>query len=93
MTTPARGGYARGSRPASPGDLTARIHRDNQRKAEAARRAKEGADPYETGFGAGWNSGFDRGWDAGIEAIIKEFQAAGIDTAAVLALNDDEEDE
>jgi hypothetical protein len=93
MNASPRGGYARGTTPRSPGDLTARIHRENLRKAEAASHVEGAGDPFESGFAAGWNKGFDIAFDAGFEAALRQLRDAGIDVAAVLALDDAEDED
>jgi len=89
-----RGGYTRGTRPSSPGNLTARIFNDNQRKAEAAKRAKDNPVDAEeirrTALAEGIDAGFDRGWDAGYAAALQQFRDAGLDVDAVLALADED---
>ncbi len=96
-----RNGFARGTRPASPGNLTARVFIENQERAEAAKRAQS-ADveeirraAFRDGVGAGYDAGDDAGWDAGVEAITRQLKEAGLDVDAVLALDaeaDDAED-
>jgi hypothetical protein len=84
----ARNGWARGSKPGSPGNLTARVFNENQQRAEAAKRAAEDGDPYKSGFTAGWSRGFDQGWDAGADSVLAKFREAGLDVDAILALDD-----
>jgi hypothetical protein len=88
-----RTGWNRGTKPSSPGNLTARIFNENQQRTEAQKRAQEAGDPYDTGFKAGWGKGFDAGFDAGYEVALKQFREAGIDTDAVLALDAEDADE
>jgi hypothetical protein len=95
MNSP-RGGYTRGARPASPGDLTAKISKANRTRADAAKRAKDGPlDADEIRLAAlaeGIDAGWDRGFDAGYAAAVDDFKNAGIDTDAVLALDDEDAD-
>lgn len=99
MPTASRGGYTRGARPASPGDLTARIFRQNQKQTEAARKAEaaqQSADADEIrrmALAEGIDAGFDRGWDAGYAAALQQFREAGLDVESILSLIDDAEDE
>jgi flagellar biosynthesis/type III secretory pathway protein FliH len=92
MPTASRGGYTRGARPASPGDLTARIFRQNQKQAEAARKAKatDVDEIRRMALAEGIDAGWDRGYDAGYAAAVEDFKNAGIDTDAVLALDDED---
>jgi hypothetical protein len=88
-----RTGWNRGTKPSSPGNLTARIFNENQRRTEAQKRAQDAGDPYTSGFTAGWNRGYDQGWDAGYEAVVKQLKEAGLDVASVLDLNGDEDED
>lgn len=94
MNSP-RGGCTRGARPASPGDLTAKISKANQTRADAAKRAKDGpldADEIRrAALAEGIDAGFDRGWDAGYAAALQQFREAGLDVDAVLTLDEDAE--
>jgi hypothetical protein len=68
MQTPARGGYARGTKPARPGDLTAKLFNANQQRTEAEKRAKETPVDLEAVRRAAWRDGFDAGHEAGFIA-------------------------
>ena len=89
-----RTGYARGTRPASPGNLTARVFTENQERAEAAKLAQS-ADVEEirrAAFRDGVGAGYDAGWDAGVEAITRQLKEADLDVDAVLALDAEDAD-
>jgi hypothetical protein len=84
-----RNGYARGTRPARPGDLTARIFNENQRKIEAAKRTEKDSDPFRDGYTAGWSAGFDTGFERGAERAFDLLENAGIDVDGVLETYND----
>lgn len=82
MQTPARGGYARGTKPARPGDLTAKRYNTDVQRAEAERRARENPVDLEAVRRATWRSGFDAGHEAGFiagwDALAKYLVEEGI---------------
>ena len=98
MNSPQRGGFARGQKPARPGDLAAKTAEKQRREAEAANKARADAadveqirrDATAKAIDATW----DRAYAAGYAAAVEDFASAGIDTAAVLSLvANDVEDE
>lgn len=83
--------FIRGQRPARPGDLTARIAKAAQQRAEAAKNADvDVEDIRRQALAEGIDAGWDRGWESGYSAAVEDFRNAGIDTDAVLALADDD---